>query len=56
MTDLSLLSVRSLQAQKMDYDPAGLREQIVDTFKHVKVVEWLKDNVKRNVLPYTHKN
>jgi hypothetical protein len=31
-----------LQAQQLDYDEAAVRDQVVDTFKHVKVVEWLK--------------
>lgn len=29
-----------------------LREGVVDSFKSVKVIEWLKDNAKRNTLPY----
>jgi len=40
-------------AQKLECDVDALREQVRDTFKHVKVIEWLKDNLKRNVVPYS---
>eukprot|EP00983_Pelagomonas_calceolata_P086408 1156751-Pelagomonas_calceolata.AAC.2 len=40
------------QEQKVDYDEEAIREQVITTIKSVKVVEWLKDNVKRNIVPY----
>jgi hypothetical protein len=40
------------QSQKLECDVEALREQVRDTMKHVRVVEWLKDNVKSEVLPY----
>lgn len=41
-----------LQAQKVEYDADAVREQVITTIKSVKVVEWLKDNCKRTVLPW----
>eukprot|EP00798_Chlamydomonas_sp_ICE-L_P019022 gene19022-25614_t len=46
---------KQYKSQKMDYEPTMLREQIMDTFKHVQVIEWLKDNLKRTVIPYERK-
>ncbi len=43
---------RALQAQQLEYDEQAIREQVIDTFKHLRVVEWLKDNLKRNVVPW----
>lgn len=31
-----------LQAQDVEFDEAAVKDQVVDTFKHIKVVEWLK--------------
>lgn len=44
--------MKDYEAQDIEYDEGAIRDQVIDTFKHVKVVEWLKDNVKRTVLPY----
>ncbi len=41
-----------MQEQKVDYDEEAIREQVITTIKNVKVVEWLKDNTKRNVVPF----
>eukprot|EP00200_Dunaliella_tertiolecta_P006290 CAMPEP_0202355696 /NCGR_PEP_ID=MMETSP1126-20121109/10480_1 /ASSEMBLY_ACC=CAM_ASM_000457 /TAXON_ID=3047 /ORGANISM="Dunaliella tertiolecta, Strain CCMP1320" /LENGTH=504 /DNA_ID=CAMNT_0048948349 /DNA_START=94 /DNA_END=1608 /DNA_ORIENTATION=+ len=46
------LRKKSYQEQKVDYDEEAIREQVITTIKSVKVVEWLKDNVKRNIVPY----
>lgn len=40
------------QEQKVEYDEEAVRDQIITTIKSVKVVEWLKDNCKREILPY----
>ena len=48
----SLVSLCAFQEQRVEYDEEAIRDQIITTIKSVKVVEWLKDNVKRNVLPW----
>ncbi|GAX81186.1 hypothetical protein CEUSTIGMA_g8619.t1 [Chlamydomonas eustigma] len=47
------LQKKQYQSQKMEYDAESLRSQVIDSMKHVTVIEWLKDNLKRNVIPYT---
>ena len=42
----------SLQDQKLDYDELTVKEQVIDSFKHIKVIEWLKDSLPRTVVPY----
>ena len=36
----------------MEYDHELLQERVVESFKSMAVMEWLKDNVKREVLPF----
>ena len=46
------LQIQQYKIQNLEYDPQGLREQVLDSFKHVKVIEWLKDTLKRTVIPF----
>lgn len=39
------------QEQKVEYDEEAIRDQIVTTIRNIKVVEWLKDNIKRTIKP-----
>jgi hypothetical protein len=50
---LALRPPLTLQAQQIEYDEAAVRDQVVDTYKHVKVVEWLKvrEGVSAALLP-----
>lgn len=36
----------------MEFDEVMLVAEVEETFKSVKVIEWLKDNVKRVVKPW----
>jgi len=46
------LQEEQYKEQKLEYDIAAVREQVVDSFKHVRVIEWLKDTLPRTVVPY----
>lgn len=43
---------QSYEGSDVEYDADVMREQVVDNFKNVMVIEWLKDNCQRNVQPY----
>lgn len=36
----------------MEYDHELLQERVAESFKSMAVMEWLKDNIKREVLPF----
>lgn len=46
------LQKRQYADQELEYDAGMLREQVVESFKHVKVIEHLKDVVPRTVAPF----
>lgn len=41
--------------QELEFDPAMLKEQVMESFRHVRVIEHLKDVVPRTVVPYDSK-
>jgi hypothetical protein len=47
-----LLPLVFQQEQKVEYDEEAIRDQVVTAIKAVKVVQWLKDNVKVDLLPW----
>ncbi|EFJ43644.1 hypothetical protein VOLCADRAFT_96204 [Volvox carteri f. nagariensis] len=46
------LRVRQMQAVGQPFEREELLEDVRETVKSVTVIEWLKDNIKREVLPY----
>lgn len=42
------------QAVEQPFDRQELLDDVRETVKSVTVIEWLKDNIKREVLPYDH--
>ncbi|GIL63299.1 hypothetical protein Vafri_17396 [Volvox africanus] len=50
------LRVRQMQAVGQPFEREELLEDVRETVKSVTVIEWLKDNIKREVLPYNHNN
>ncbi|KAG2424094.1 hypothetical protein HXX76_014769 [Chlamydomonas incerta] len=47
------LRARQMEAVGQPFDREDMLEDVRETVKSVTVIEWLKDNVKRHVLPYT---